>query len=120
VTRLAAGFALVALPATALAAAHPARSATALATGPAVAGDISTVAGGVGGPGPATGVATPSPCGVTFGDGALYAATSPMSFGLSGTVREVSRATGRLTTPAGQPTRGLGLDRHGRRWQPGD
>jgi trimeric autotransporter adhesin len=116
VTRLAAGFALVALPATALAAtsgpalaaAHPARSASTRATGAAVAGDISTVAGGVGGPGPATGVATPSPCGVTFGGGALYAATSPMSFGLSGTVREVSRATGRLTTPAGYAGPGVG------------
>jgi secreted PhoX family phosphatase len=66
------------------------------AGGPAAAagaGVISTVAGGVGGPGRATGVAL-SPCGVSYGGGRLY-------FGTGGAVREVSPASDWLTTPAG-------------------
>src|SRR5690348_17959852 len=57
------------------------------------AGVISTVAGGVGGPGKATKVAV-SPAGVAFIGGSLYIADA-----LS--VRKVNPATGGLTTPAG-------------------
>jgi trimeric autotransporter adhesin len=57
------------------------------------AGTISTVAGGVGGPARATGVALSDPCGVTWAGGSVYAGTA-------GAVRKVSSA-GVLTTPAG-------------------
>jgi hypothetical protein len=60
---------------------------------PAGAGVITTVAGGVGGPGPAVRVAVPFPLGVSFGAGSLYISQVH--------VRAVSEATGRLTTPAG-------------------
>src|SRR5215467_1921577 len=65
----------------------------------AAAGVISTVAGGVGGPGRATTVALPAAdlpgdCGVSFHGGSLYVADFS-------TVREVSAQTDRLTTPAG-------------------
>jgi hypothetical protein len=62
------------------------------------AGTISTVAGGVGGPGPATEVAlnvgTFGICGVSFGSGHVYISAET-------TVREVTPGTDRLTTPAG-------------------
>ncbi len=57
------------------------------------AGTVSTVAGGVGGPGRGTQVAIGQTCGVTSAAGAVYTGTG-------GTVRRVS-PTGRLTTPAG-------------------
>ena len=57
------------------------------------AGVISTVAGGVGGPGPADSVAV-SPCGVDWAGGWLY-------IGDNSAVRRVSTATGALTTVAG-------------------
>ena len=61
---------------------------------PAVAaGDISTVAGGVGGPARATTVSL-GLCGVAFGSGHLYLAGA-------GTVRSVNPAGDWLTTPAG-------------------
>ena len=60
----------------------------------ATAGDISTVAGGVGGPAKATTVALFDPCGVTFGAGQVYAADFSV-------VRAVDPGTDRLTTPAG-------------------
>jgi hypothetical protein len=60
----------------------------------ASAGTISTVAGGVGGPGKATTVALRDPCGVAFGAGHVYVADT-------WAVRAVSPGTGRLTTPAG-------------------
>ncbi|HEX4091900.1 MAG TPA: hypothetical protein VHZ33_24570 [Trebonia sp.] len=56
-------------------------------------GIISTVAGGVGGPGPATSVAM-SPCGLRMAGGSLY-------IGDDSTVRRVSAATDALTTVAG-------------------
>jgi trimeric autotransporter adhesin len=59
----------------------------------ATAGIISTVAGGVGGPGPATAVAL-VPSGVFYGGGSLYIAGST-------SVRKVDPGTGHLTTPAG-------------------
>jgi len=70
-------------------------------SGPAVAapkpalaaGDISTVAGGVGGPARATTVSL-GVCGIAFGGGHLYLAGS-------GTVRSVNPAGDGLTTPAG-------------------
>jgi trimeric autotransporter adhesin len=55
-------------------------------------GTITTVAGGVGGPGQATTVAL-APCGVSFQNGSIYVADG-------GTVRKISPA-GQLTTPAG-------------------
>lgn len=55
-------------------------------------GTITTVAGGVGGPGKATTVAL-APCGVSFQNGTIYVADG-------GTVRKISPA-GQLTTPAG-------------------
>src|SRR5690349_3007479 len=78
--------------------------ATALAAGAGPGGGIiSTVAGGVGGPGAGTGISLsdanspPGGCGtvntVTFGAGNLYIA--------DGSVRKVSERTGLLTTPAG-------------------
>jgi hypothetical protein len=60
-----------------------------------VAGIISTVAGGVGGPAKATKVSVSGNlCGVSAGDGVVYAAAGPM-------VRKVSPQTDQLTTPAG-------------------
>jgi sugar lactone lactonase YvrE len=56
-------------------------------------GIISTVAGGVGGPGPATKVAIYLPCSVTSAGGSLYVG--------DGLVQQVDEATGWLTTPAG-------------------
>ncbi|MGO8961784.1 MAG: hypothetical protein ACLQFR_31090 [Streptosporangiaceae bacterium] len=63
--------------------------ATVAAARPA-AGIISTVAGGIGGPGPGTNVAV-QPCGIKFADGALYIGAD--------LVRQVDPRTGRLTTP---------------------
>lgn len=64
-------------------------------TGPAW--DISTLAGGVGGPGPASQIAA-GECAVTFSDGYLYAA----GYGYAPSViRRISLGTGRLTTPVG-------------------
>ena len=64
----------------------------------AVAGDITTVAGGVGGPGAGTevslGLGQNALCGISYGAGALYVADSEV-------VREVSPQTGGLTTPVG-------------------
>jgi hypothetical protein len=65
---------------------------------PAVAGTISTVAGGVGGPAKATNVPVNDPCGVSVASGLLYIADGP-------TVRQVD-STDRLTTPAGTGTIG--------------
>jgi len=59
-----------------------------------VAGIISTVAGGVGGPAKATRVSVGGLCGVSVGNGFLYAASGF-------TVRKVSPQTDQLTTPAG-------------------
>ncbi|HET7247962.1 MAG TPA: hypothetical protein VFJ07_24355 [Streptosporangiaceae bacterium] len=56
-------------------------------------GTISTVAGGVGGPGRATNVPITDPCGVSVANGLLYIADNT-------TVRQVD-STDRLTTPAG-------------------
>jgi trimeric autotransporter adhesin len=64
----------------------------------AATGDITTVAGGVGGPGAGTAVSLGSGqsgvCGVSYGSGALYVADSQV-------VRQVSPQTGGLTTPVG-------------------
>jgi hypothetical protein len=65
---------------------------------PAPGGIISTVAGGVGGPGRATSIAI-SPCGVRWAGGWLY-------IGDSSTVRRVSTATDALTTVAGDNAAG--------------
>jgi trimeric autotransporter adhesin len=63
-----------------------------------VAGTISTAAGGVGGPGKATTVALPDPCGVSFAAGSVY-------LGDDADIRTMSQA-GQLTTPAGTGTAG--------------
>ncbi|HEY2309362.1 MAG TPA: hypothetical protein VGI05_26090 [Streptosporangiaceae bacterium] len=69
----------------------------------AVAGDITTVAGGVGGPDAGTNVSLGfgqnSLCGVSYGSGGLYVADSDV-------VREVDPQTGSLTTPVGTGTAG--------------
>jgi sugar lactone lactonase YvrE len=62
--------------------------------GPAVAGDISTVAGGVGGPAAGVKVALGAVCDVAYGAGGVYA-------GDYASVRRLAPQTGRLTTPAG-------------------
>lgn len=75
-------------------AAAPARAAAgAPRPGATPGGVISTVAGGVGGPGPATSVAM-LPCGLRWAGGSLY-------IGDLWNVRRVSTATGALTTIAG-------------------
>jgi len=71
-----------------------------------VAGVISTVVGGVGGPARATRVAIPAVCGVAFSHGSLYASATSTMGGIANSggtfaVRKVSMPTGRLTTPAG-------------------
>ena len=82
-------------------------------------GIITTVAGGVGGPGPASAVAVspcagidgdfndPLQCDVTFADGRLYVTES---FAGLNVVRSVDFATGRLTTPVGDGVGGFGGD----------
>ena len=69
----------------------------------AVTGNITTVAGGVGGPDAGTNVSLGfgqnSLCGVSYGSGGLYVADSDV-------VREVNPQTGGLTTPAGTGTAG--------------
>jgi NHL repeat len=82
------------------AAGHPPRPASAGHPARAVAaGMISTLAGGVGGPGPATKVALPDVCGLAVATGNMYV-------GDRGSVRKVS-GTGSLTTPAGIGAVGL-------------
>jgi hypothetical protein len=81
--------------------------------GAPTAGILTTVAGGVGGPAPATQVSVApcgtanltTACGVTFAAGNLYftdiGATAENQNQAGSDVREVSISTGRLTTPAG-------------------
>jgi sugar lactone lactonase YvrE len=97
--------AAAALAVAALAGSGPAAAAahrdgrTATHSGTAPAGTISTVAGGVGGPGKATGVALASACGATFGAGRLYVADFTA-------VRAVNPGNDQLTTPAGTGSHG--------------
>jgi trimeric autotransporter adhesin len=70
------------------------RAAAAAGTSPAVAGDISTVAGGPGGPDRGTNVSLAEPCGVSYSGGAVYIAN-----GLS--VQRLNTGTGWLTHVAG-------------------
>jgi hypothetical protein len=101
--------AATALAAAALAGAGPAAAAhrdgaAAPRAGQAAAGTISTVAGGVGGPGRATKVALDvglgaSTCGVSFGAGHVY-------IGAADTVRQVTPASDFLVTPAGNANTG--------------
>jgi hypothetical protein len=67
-------------------------------TGGPAPGTITTVAGGVGGPGPATGIPIAT-CPISVTGGALYA-------GDGGAVRRIDTRTGWLTTPAGDGTGG--------------
>ncbi|HEY3733030.1 MAG TPA: hypothetical protein VGL63_03860 [Streptosporangiaceae bacterium] len=86
------------LAAAALAGGAGASVASAANVRPATAGVISTVAGGVGGPGLATSVplavySRSQPCGVSSSGSSLYVD--------DGVVRQVSARTGRLITPVG-------------------
>jgi NHL repeat len=95
--------ALAAGPPGAMAAAHPARAASRAhaATAP---GTITTIAGGVGGPGKATAVAM-EPDGVAFADGDVYVADAGTGLN-GGVVRKVSVMTDGLTTPVGTGVEG--------------
>jgi hypothetical protein len=64
-------------------------------------GTITTIAGGVGGPGPATTVALGQPCALSMAHGRLYIDASPV------VIREVSERTGFLTTPIGSGLPGV-------------
>ena len=108
-TVLAAASGVALVPAAVLGAgpAQPASAGSPAARGSQAApsGNISTVAGGVGGPAKATKVAM-IPCGVASAGGSLYVSdltpaesTTPGAFA-GGAVRKVS-PTGRLTTPVG-------------------
>ena len=83
---------VVAGPAAAVAAAPVAATSAARAVA-AAPGTITTVAGGVGGPGRATSVGI-APTGLAFAGGSLYVADGVVA-------RKVSEQTDRLTTPAG-------------------
>src|SRR6516164_5476263 len=78
----------------------PARAGSAGVRSAAASGDITTVAGGVGGPGAGTnvslGLGQNSVCGISYGSGSLYVADSDV-------VRQVDQ-TGGLTTPVGTGT----------------
>src|ERR1700728_3572628 len=89
VAALAVGVATLAGAGQAAAAAHP-----------GAAGVISTVAGGVGGPGQATRVGM-SPCGVSFTGGHVY-------IGAGSAVREVNSTSDWLTTPVGPGSASIG------------
>jgi len=93
VAALAVGAAVLAGAGPAAAAAHPGSPAAPGVRRAVGAGVISTVAGGVGGPGRATKVAM-QPCGVASGGGHLYIGTETA-------VRQVNPATDWLTTPEG-------------------
>ena len=93
VAALAVGAAVLAGSGPASAAPHPGQPGVADGPQPGAAGVISTVAGGVGGPGLATRVAM-TPCGVAFGGGHVY-------IGAGETVRKLNPASDFLTTPAG-------------------
>ena len=82
----------------ALAAPHPAA-----VRGQVAAGVITTVAGGVGGPARASGLALFGPCGVTFSAGSVYVADGPA-------LRKISPRTDWLTTPAGNGISGPAFD----------
>jgi NHL repeat len=87
-----------------LTAAGPAAASGTARRVPAVTGVVSTVAGGVGGPGPAIKVPSPRPCGVAFYGGSLYFGYGSVEFpflGEPGAVRRLNAQDGWLTTPAG-------------------
>jgi hypothetical protein len=81
----------------------PAQAGSAGVRSAAVTGDITTVAGGVGGPAGGTavslGLGQNAVCGISYNSGALYVAGSDV-------VREVNTQTGGLTTPVGTGTAG--------------
>jgi NHL repeat-containing protein len=76
----------------------PAQAGSAGSRSAAATGDITTVAGGAGGPGAGTdvslGLGQNAVCGISYGSGSLYVADS-------GVVRQVDTQTGALTTPVG-------------------
>lgn len=64
-------------------------------------GTISTVAGGVGGPGPARSVAMVNPCGLRAAGASLYIGTGAGNIGFGSALRRVNVVTGALSTVAG-------------------
>jgi hypothetical protein len=89
---------------------------SALAGGGPAAGTVTVLAGGVGGPGPATGVASSAPCGVVSVRGhLLFSETgqealitdNPNDPEISNVVRDVNERTGWLRTMAGTGLPGL-------------
>ena len=81
----------------------PAQAGSAGVRSAAVTGNITTLAGGVGGPGAGTdvslGLGQNAVCGISYNSGALYVADSDV-------VRLVNPQTGGLTTPVGTSTAG--------------
>jgi NHL repeat len=81
----------------------PAQAGSAGVRSAAATGDITTIAGGVGGPGAGTdvslGLGQNAVCGISYGSGSLYVADS-------GVVGQVDTQTGGLTTPVGTGTAG--------------
>ena len=96
----------------ALAAGGVAGSASAAMAGAAVpaaavpGGTMSTVAGGVGGPGPARSVAMVNPCGLRTAGASLYIGTGAGYTGFGSGLRRVNVLTGALTTVAGNGAAG--------------
>ncbi|MGH3156732.1 MAG: hypothetical protein ACRDNF_09190 [Streptosporangiaceae bacterium] len=67
---------------------------------PGVAGAVSTVAGGIGGPDPGTSVALETPCAMAYGDGSAYIGSSGPEFE-GGTIHGLNPSTGQVTPLAG-------------------
>src|SRR5580698_4676153 len=83
--------------------ASPARAATAdaVAVNSPPAGRVATVAGGVGGPGPARQIALGTTCTSAFWKGSLYLDTvAPNWVGGGALIRRISASSGQLSTPA--------------------
>ncbi|MGH3159641.1 MAG: hypothetical protein ACRDNF_24135 [Streptosporangiaceae bacterium] len=94
-----AAVAVLAVAAASLAGGGPAASASTHGVTPATAPKISTIAGGVGGPGLATRLNLWDPCGLAYSGGSLYASVE--NFNDEGTIREINPQTDQLSTPAG-------------------
>lgn len=116
---LAAPLVVAPLLAASLLAGQGATAAQAAVRAPASGGPVVTVAGGVGGPGPARRVALGTTCTSTFWRGSLYLDTvAPGWVGGGVLIRKISAGTGQLSTPAGNLVADLiGIDRIGPSFQ---
>ena len=104
---VAAGLALAAGGVAGSASAAGAGAGAGAAVAVAVAGGtISTVAGGVGGPGPARSVAMVIPCGLRAAGASLYIGTGAGLIGLGSALRRVNVLTGALSSVAGNGAAG--------------